>query len=219
MLLCLSCKKSVIDSKYKGDAAIGVGNKTSLDSAVISFAAGASNLTDSTIYLSAQITGSVADKDRYFGIQVVDSLSTAVSSEYSLPEKYVLPAGAYETVFPVILKRSARLRTNPVRLYLKVIPFQDFVVAPIKAAYRPYFKLIWNDKLSKPASWPTSFGAYSDKKYELIIQLTGYTTFSNLSFQTPYMILTIVQTYVSEYNAANPGSPLRDENGNLVSYP
>ncbi|HJT72687.1 MAG TPA: DUF4843 domain-containing protein [Chitinophaga sp.] len=226
VLSCLwvtgACRKDGVEAGYKGEVAIGMASTlipgATGDSAMISFGTRPAAQTDSSLHIAVRITGAMSAANRTFFITVTDSLTTALADEYVLPATFVLPANSIETSFPLILKRTSRLKTMNARLTLSVKENENFVRGPINGRFSPTVKIIWNDRLIKPATWSASFGTYSDKKYQVIIEQTGYTEF-NVHISIIYQILFTVQKYVSEYNAANPDAPLRDENGALVSYP
>ncbi len=226
ILSCLfaatACRKDVVEAGYKGKAAVAMAStlitNATGDSATISFGTRPATQTDSTLRIAVRITGVASDADRTFLIAVVDSTTTALADEYGLPASFIVPKGNRETFFPLLLKRTARMKTISARLTLSVKENENFVRGPVNGRFSPSIKIIWNDRLLKPPSWSATFGTYSDKKYQIIIDETGYTDF-NVHISIIYQILFKAQEYVSEYNAAHPGAPLRDENGTLVSYP
>jgi hypothetical protein len=217
------CKKEPLEPGYSGKPAVGIAgtliqNSTG-DSALISFGTRAASVTDSTVYIAARITGDASTGERTFSVVVVDSLSTAAKDEFVLPTRFVIPANSINASFPVVLKRSARLAGQNVRIVLAVKDTEEFLKGPTSGRFSPVFKLIWNDQLVKPANWPGTFGAYSATKFRIIIQQTGYTDFTNMHVSVMYQVLFAAQDYVLKYNDDHPGAPLRDENGSLVSFP
>ncbi|RXK86902.1 DUF4843 domain-containing protein [Filimonas effusa] len=227
ILLCVittaGCTKTNLDAGYQGKPAVGLAGtlipNAAGDSAVISFGVIPAAKLDSALKVAVRITGDIAPGDRTFTLVKVDSATTATPDEYVLPATFVVPAGQIETSFPLIIKRSARLKSTSVRLTLSVKEDVNFVRGPVHGRFSPDFKVIWNDRLVKPASWSSVFGTYSDKKFQIIIDQTGYTDFANLHTSILYNILVVVQQYVYNYNNAHPDNKLRDENGALVSFP
>ncbi len=118
-----------------------------------------------------------------------------------------------------MLKRTGRLTSQNIRIVLAVANSDNFMKGPTSGRFSPLFKLIWNDQLVKPSSWPGAFGAYSAKKFRIIIDQTGYTEFASMHVSVQYQVLFAAQDYVIKYNNEHPGDPLRDENGALVSFP
>jgi hypothetical protein len=119
------------------------------------------------------------------------------------------------------LKRTEDLTTNTVSLCFKVVETNDFKAGVIE---QNHFCIKWNDTLSKPKNWDTEllefFGEYSLVKYRFIIDTIGFGEFSaktmSWSELTNYKI--IMKTALDEYNDAHPGAPLKDENGQLVTF-
>lgn len=222
-IIAAGCRKNSLDAGYQGKPAVGMAgtlipNATG-DSAIISFGVVPAVKIDSTVRIAVRITGDIASVDRNFTVVVVDTATTARPEEYVLPAAFIVPAGKTEASFPLIIKRSARLKTAAVRLMLTVKEDAGFVRGPVHGRFSPNFKVIWNDRLVRPASWSAVFGTYSDKKFQIIIEQTGYIDFSGLPTGVLYNILTIVQQYVFNYNQTYPNDKLRDENGALVSFP
>lgn len=222
LLLIAGCRKAGIEPGYKGKAAVALAGtlipNSSGDSAVISFGTRPVSQQDSVVDIAVRVTGATSSSERHFSVVVIDSVTTAEPSEYVLPADFSIPANSIQTSFPLVLKRTSRLKTNTARLTLAIRENENFVSGPVNGRFSPLMKIIWNDKLVRPSSWSPNFGTYSDKKYQIIIEQTGYTTY-NVHPSVIYQILFIVQEYVADYNNTHPGNPLRDENGNLVSFP
>ena len=142
-------------------------------------------------------------------------------AQFVLPETVTIPAGKLEAPFTIILKRTEDLTTNTVALYFKVVETTDFKSGVIE---QDHFCIKWNDTLSKPKNWDTEllefFGQYSLVKYRFIIDTIGFGEFSATSMSwselTNYKIIMI--TALDEYNDAHPDAPLKDENGQLVTF-
>ena len=170
------------------------------DSVTFSFVAYGMEVTEKTINVDAQVMGNVADHDRTVAIEV-DPQSKGT--------------------FPVVLRRDASLQSKAVTLYLKVVANSDFKPGVNE---ENHIRLIWNDILSRPNNWSDLepfFGAYSNVKYRFMLTNSGGAG----EFSTETMSWAQLMSYkirfqnaLNDYNAAHPGNPLTDENGNLVTF-
>ena len=191
------------------------------DSVTFSFVAYASDVTEKTIYVDAQVMGNVADHDRTVIIEVDPQLTTASTAQYTAPTSVVIPAGQAKGTFPVVLRRDASLQSKTVTLYLKVTANSDFKPGVNE---ENHIRFIWNDILSRPNNWSDLepfFGAYSDVKYRFMLTNSdGAGDFSTETMSWAQLMSYKIrfQNALNEYNAAHPGNPLTDEYGNLVTF-
>ncbi len=191
------------------------------DSLTFSFVTTAAGTTEMAMDVEAQIMGSAADHDRTANIAVVSDKTTATADLYLLPTAVTIPAGQAKATFQVILKRADVLATKSVRLRIAVEPSADFQKGVNE---EDHLTFIWNDQISKPKNWAQLeefFGEYSDTKYRFMLENAGGLT----EFDTDALTWAQLQSYkimfqnaLNDYNAAHPGNPLTDENGNLVSF-
>ena len=191
------------------------------DSLTFSFVTTAAGTTEMAMDVEAQIMGSAADHDRTANIAVVSDKTTATADLYQLPTAVTIPAGQAKATFQVILKRADVLATKSVRLRIAVEPSADFQKGVNE---EDHLTFIWNDQISKPKNWAQLeefFGEYSDTKYRFMLENAGGLT----EFDTDALTWAQLQSYkimfqnaLNDYNAAHPGNPLTDENGNLVSF-
>ena len=220
-----SCGSSDEDFFYQDEPRVRlVGEDTwaaGTDSVTFSFVAYGSDVTEQEILVDAQIMGEVQSRDRVVNIAVDASRTTADASMYTVPSTVTVPAGEAKGTFSVILKRAAALQSKTVRLYLTVAESADF-----KAGVNEenHITMIWNDILSRPNNWPSLepyFGAYSDAKYRFMLANSGgageFST-DTMSWAQLMSFKIRFQNALNEYNAAHPGNPLTDENGNLVTF-
>jgi hypothetical protein len=147
-----------------------------------SFVYGPSTTTEDTVWLKVETIGPISDRDCDIDIeQVVTGTNDAVSgihyvafNDASLKSYYVMPAGKSLDSIPVILKRDASLKSNPVNLLIRIKVNDYFkLINPD----RNTVKIISSDKLSKPENWAyyctTYFGAYGFVKHQWLIDQTG----------------------------------------------
>ncbi|MCR5131659.1 MAG: DUF4843 domain-containing protein [Prevotella sp.] len=202
-----------------------VGEKTwaaGTDSVTFSFVTYPQDTIEKTIYVDAQIMGEVADRDRTVNITVDAEKTTAATSQYVVPQSVTVPSGQASGRFAVVLKRDASLETKTVRLYLKVAESADFKVGVNE---ENHISFIWNDILSKPKNWDeleSFFGAYSNVKYRFMLlnmrSDDGELSAETMSWAKLNSLKIRFQNALDAYNAAHPGNPLTDENGNLVTF-
>ncbi|MGM9698211.1 MAG: DUF4843 domain-containing protein [Prevotella sp.] len=191
------------------------------DSLTFSFVTTTAGTSEMAMDVEAQIMGTVADHDRTANIAVVSDKTTATADLYQLPTTVTIAAGQSKATFQVILKRADVLATKSVRLRIAVQPSADFQNGVNE---EDHLTFIWNDLISKPKNWAQLeefFGEYSDTKYRFMLENAGGLT----EFDTDTLTWAQLQSYkimfqnaLNDYNAAHPGNPLTDENGNLVSF-
>jgi hypothetical protein len=236
-----ACKKNVLDPTYKGETQLIIGGDFSQnavgDSVVFSFAEYELTTTEAQIILNARIAGDVASQDREFKVEVVDSLTTALPSEYEVPTGLKIPAGQVSTVFFLKVKRTARLVSQMAKVVLRVLPGENFKpgqktplghiiasnLSPVIINYGPTYQVNFTDMLTKPATWDIAgfgmngyVGTWSQVKHKLIIDATGIRNFNALTNAQKYQVQSVAARYLADYNDANPGNPLKNENGVVI---
>ncbi len=189
-----------------------------------------------TVWFDIYAIGGVSTKDRIFKLQQVADTTGALNAvpgvdykaftDASVNSKYVIKAGERNTLVPIVLLRSATLKTATVTLIIKVAANDDFQLGETTNIWR---KVTSTDRLSKPAAWTSTiniyFGTYSVVKHQFMIDVTGKKwdqTFLSgvLSDFTQLIYYTnVCKTALINYNNAHPGNPLRDETGALVVFP
>jgi hypothetical protein len=188
------------------------------DSLLFSFVALPQSTTEANIEVSLFIMGRPAPHNRIVNIGAVAENTTAASVQYVLPAQVTLPANTFSTTFPVTLKRTADLQDATVRLQIRILDSDDFKVGAVE-----YSRLLikWNDILDRPTNWAMFeefFGTFSMVKYRFMLsngvpELTEFMSWGQLM---SYRVM--LQNLLDEYNAANPGNPLRDENNQLITF-
>lgn len=223
-VLCTSCSSDE-DFFYQDESRVRLVGEyiwaVGSDSIPFSFVAYSSDIVEKVFTVEAQLMGKVAERDRTVVLSVVGDKTTAPANLYSFPQQVVIPAGQNKGVFEVKVRRDASLQTKSVRLYIQVENSADFLTGVNE---ENHIKIIWTDVLSRPNNWPSLeefFGQYSDAKYRFMLENSGGVTDFNTDTMswaelTSYRIK--FQNALNEYNAAHPGNPLTDENGQLVSF-
>lgn len=191
------------------------------DSVTFSFVAYGESVKEKDIVVDMEIMGDPVARDRVVALSVDAGSTTAQASQYVVPTSAVVPAGQTKGSFVVTLKRDASLREKSVRMMLKVAESADFKPGVREADHLCF---IWTDVLSKPNNWADLepfFGVYSNVKYRFMLEHLDSDEELNaetMSWAKLNSLRIRMQNALNEYNAAHPGNPLTDENGNLVTF-
>ena len=190
------------------------------DSLNFSFATYPNSVQEQVMEMTLYVMGEAVSTARTAKLEVDASKTTAAASQYILPETVTVPAGQLKVPFLVTLMRSEDLTSETVSLAFKVVESADFKVGVNE---QNHFSMKWNDILGKPKNWDTElkefFGEYSLVKYRFIIDVVGFGEFGgDMSWSQLKNYQIMMTSALSEYNAANPGAPMTDENGQLVTF-
>jgi hypothetical protein len=164
--------------------------------------------------------GNPANNARTVNLAVNTAKTTAQEKHYAFPSQVVLPADSFSVTFPVSLKRTPDLQEKGVRLYIEISESPDFKLG---VSEENHLLIKWSDVLTRPANWNELvefFGTFSIAKYRFIIETTGVAEFSaqtmSWALLTNYRIMCV--NALIAYNDAHPGNPLKDENGQYVTF-
>lgn len=183
-----------------------------------------------TLHIKVKTMGEVSANDRYPIAKTLKEGTTAVEgTDYEFIPGLVA-ANQIEGYVAVVLHRTARLKQETVVLNLTIGESTDF-----KGGVREddTFSLSWSDRLVRPDTWPFAFGAYSNVKYQFVIDELGIADYpaqlsprieakpgeySLADLTDMASLLRIRLREVNEQNVGNPNYPLRDENGVLIVF-
>jgi hypothetical protein len=172
--------------------------------------------------IPVKILGQANAKDREYKVTVVDSLTSATEgTHFTMPEKFVFRAGLFEDTLFVKLHRTADLKTVKVTLGLRIENNNVFY-----AGQTTYRESIWviSDQISQPAWWTTYatdryesveymfLGEYSDKKYGLLIEVTGVSDWTDLSTDERRVLALQLKRYLAKnivYEDVESAEPVR----------
>jgi hypothetical protein len=190
------------------------------DSLEYSFITSPPEVSEITLEISLHVMGLAAPRDRIAKVRVVAEKTTAGSSHYSMPMEATIRANELTAILPLTLHRTNDLQEQTVRLDIAVDESVDFKSGVVE---RNHLLVKWNDILSMPNNWDELvefFGAFSMVKYRFMINTLGVTEFDTtvMSWAQLMNYKIVLQNALNEYNAANPGNPLRDENGQFVTF-
>ncbi|WP_167610836.1 DUF4843 domain-containing protein [Maribellus sediminis] len=200
-----------------------------------SFVYEGSSVMRDTVYFDLYALGGPVDADRTFAIKqvMVNNEPNAEAGKHYLgfddPEVaglYTIKAGEVHLSLPLVLLRDESLRSGTYVLKIELEDDENFRIGDPDLIWR---KLYFSDQLIRPTLWSIfeeySFGKYSEVKHRFMIDVTGekwddeffsalYSDYSYLLYWRATMV-----TELSQYNSAHPNDPLRDENGELVTFP
>ena len=110
------------------------------------------DVVEADLNLVVNLTGDAVGYDRSFVLEVVDSLTNVPEDAYNIGE-VVLPAGAFQAVVPVKVKRSVTgldLSHENAKLTLRVVPSDELGLGVEEF---DTYSLVWCDYLVEPESW------------------------------------------------------------------
>lgn len=140
------------------------------DSTSFTFLGKPDTVTKYVIPVGVRISGLAEDKDRGVAI-IIESKSTAVPGVNFEKDSAVIPAGAYNVLVPITLKRTADLKSTIYSLILKIVDSKD-INAGFATSLK--YKIDFTEKAVKPRNWPQSYyGDYSDAKLTFMYQILG----------------------------------------------
>ena len=148
--------------------------KHALDSATVSFLT--TPQENSRLFpISVELVGNISDKDRVFKLGVIDTLTTAKQTNYTIPNEFIFRANRSIDTAWITINKTEEISKKPLKLVYKLLASQDFAVGQIE--YSAGIVNISN-VISQPDWWDDNvtyrfLGDYSEKKYRLFIEVTG----------------------------------------------
>ena len=229
-LLIMSCENDAY--LYKGKDSVWLSGdpaqEATTDSVLYSFKLYGSDVVEQTMNLIVNLTGDATSNDRTFKLEVVNEETNVSPGDYEIGAT-VLPAGKYQAVVPIKVKRTASsidLKKVAAKLTLRVVPTDDLGAGRTE---REKYSILWCDYLVKPATWGIIewyIGPFSQARFKFIIDFTGYTEFSEFdgdySRQIGFQGLLI--KLLNQYNSdpANEGReegwPYLNDNGEPLEF-
>ena len=116
-----------------------------------------------------------SNQDEEYKIVVMDEYTTALSSDYKIPDKLIFKAGAIKDTCYIKLKYSSKLDSDKVRVVIKLANNENFTEG--ESMYQ--VAIIWFHNIISQPDWWTStvtsyyLGTYSDLKYSLFNSIVG----------------------------------------------
>lgn len=139
--------------------------------------------------IPVSIMGQAVDRDREFKIESFELNNEAGSLEFAkagthfeLPEKCVIRAGQFQDTIMIKFFRRPELKTKNLFFAIKMVANNEFKPGQEEYCVNCFYL---TDKIAKPAWWSnfqsTYLGTYSDKKFALLIEVTGQSDWENFS--------------------------------------
>ena len=158
------------------------------------------------------LIGNILSEDTEYKVVVVDSLTTALPEQYTLPKHPMFHEGQSTDVFSVVLHKTESLKDKEVYLTLRLVQNENFALGYV--GYRDV-KIRFNDKIVKPLWWTDDvvkgyLGEYSFEKFETIVLANeGFTTFDGLSGTEKRKIALNTKDYIALHGITEKdGSPM-----------
>lgn len=164
--------------------------------------------------LVLELVGVASSQNLNYKVVADTEYTTASGQHYSLPETQVFQANSYVDTLYVRLNKTDDLKTKKVRLLLRIESTADLKIGKIEQSTA----VIWfSNTLTKPSWWNSDIdsyylGEYSNKKYELFIQVTGIFDMSDLDVSTQRSYALKLKQYLSD-------NPTLDENNQYIEVP
>jgi hypothetical protein len=215
VLLLNACKQEDISS-YEQDPRVyfripsEFDNKISRDSLVYSFPFNPAITDQDTIWYEATIMGNALPTDREFDFQIDTTGTTAKENVDFKLIKTVIPAGTFKARVPIVIYKTAEIKTKSLRLQLNVQENQNF-----KVGYTRYEKavFVWADKFLKPDIWipgsqyESAFGGFSQAKMKFILETLKITKLPDPNNRD------LLGWYNQQLRYSLSVKPVKDDNG------
>lgn len=167
--------------------------------------------------VAVELVGFPEDRDRTFKMSVVDNLTTAQQTNYSIPESFVLRANRTVDTAWITLRKTPDIAVATVRLVLGLEGGDELMVG--QTDYSVGIIIISN-VISQPQWWTTTvtstyLGAYSDKKYRLFIEVTGVSDVNSTDLNELRYYAIMFKNYLLKEK--DEGRTVYEENGNEMT--
>lgn len=241
-----ACDKNempVYDTSYTA-MNIWFGNEgTVLDSTTYNYSY---SMGEKALAFHARIAGMPADYDRTFEIEAYEGDLDDAEGSFRT-ETYMLKAGEISAECSIYfntssLKNPDLFTQKDGHLYFRLKENKDFRpgtgdMSVLKVVLKNYLDIPndWVNPLYPNMDYTDFFGTYSPRKYQFIVSVWGYADFhidrvttvdydaatNTLSKKYAKYLYQKLQIALEEYNndPDNPDAPLRDESGNVITFP
>lgn len=197
-------------------------------SILVDFADKPDSVTTDTLILGVRVSGVVSTEDRLFGLETIlvnGGVQEGQDYEF-LNSEFLVPANEYDTVVRLVVHRTAAIRDSESVILVQMEANENFQLGPqndtIGNIRVTDVTIRMRDIVVQPANWASFlvnyFGTYSAIKYRLIINTLNLTSFSSSTSAAEMNRYRIALADALHTYNVNNGQPLRDENGELVSF-
>lgn len=169
---------------------------TYLETSSVPFIVEPADVEEVTFRLKIKILGAVSNQDRQVSVRVVDEETTVLPEDHNpIQASYTMEAGNVFGNIPIVFHRTPSLKGNERKLTLELIPNEDFTL-PItmwKNSSTEYVNVIRHtifvsDKyVQLPGYQPGYFGAFSERKMEVLVEEARIVTLDELKEKMSYV--------------------------------
>lgn len=195
---------------------------------------------ETDLSLTVRATGELKNYDRPFQVYVVQDSTTAIEGEeYEfLNQEYAIKAGETSVNIPLKIKKTERMTQKTVKVQLAILPgdyfelpFTTYGATNVPGRYdadeNPEYScnhdprihnIYANDFLTKPSPWFVVWGTYSEKKYRLMMEISGTTPDEYTQDLMPSQRANMIAEMVAKYLLAEKekGTPVLEEDGTVM---
>lgn len=203
------------------------------DSTGITFAWDVPTITKRIYRIPIRVQGNLSSADRAVKLSVDPSTTAIQGTHFTLPNNIVMRAGKQVDTIDVTVFRTPDMKTNKFTLVLNLEDNDQFgtrmkskVVDPVTKKTLSYirFKLSFNDVFSKPPGWwEGNFGTYSQKKFNLMIEVMKLDpAIFSVSYQKiPIADMSFYQTFMKRYLSEQRaiGNTILEDDGTVMVFP
>ncbi|SEW43508.1 DUF4843 domain-containing protein [Chitinophaga arvensicola] len=208
VLAFTSCKKNDIPA-YSGENSLYFAlavdpptpntNEVRRDSATVSFGF-SFGATDSILRIPVKVTGLPVHAARNYTISATGANGAVEGTHFDFAKKtFTIPADSLSDTIPLILHRTADLKTKTMMVTITLVPNENFVTKMLSETISGTtqvlslntFRVFFNDILSEPETWSEYYvGKFTVKKFYLMgkvlnLDLDRFSgpAFSQITFQ------------------------------------
>ena len=218
--LILACSEKEAALYNTAHRQLFISTKERIDTAYISFSHHPDKNTLRVPFIVTLI-GEPAETDLEYKIQVIDSLTTAIAGDYTLPQPPVFRANrTTDTLWIEISKENLEAKSY----LLKIILAEN---ENFKAGY--YYQrtaqLRYDNIASRPLWWDTTvdemyLGKYSPEKYDAFIRVTGETTLEGKEpWEMRILSLQLKDAIAASLADDDPENDITEANGAAMIIP
>ena len=170
-----------------------------IDSAYVSFFHNP-GLNELTIPFKVSLVGQILKQDTEYRIEIIDSLTTAKSDEFELPEKLIFRKGVVADSLYVKVFKTARLNTTDARVTIKLIENDNFGLAYYD---KLIVKLRFDNLVSKPTWWDNEIdyvymGLFSPEKFTVFVKVSGQSNIDGIEAWELRKICLDMKKYIAD---------------------
>jgi hypothetical protein len=231
-LIIAACTQNEMLSYENDPALYFAGNTdTKSDSINHSFFILNSDILKDTVLVRVNTMGELSSQDRPVALLQtnIGAEGAAVAGVHYVPfddatlkPLLQVPAGKEFVDIPVVFIRDESLDTTKVRLELALAANEYFRPG---VADKQRFIITTTNIIEKPGTWDLrwyfAFGkSWGPVKMRFIIDVTGHTDWNTMPNDMLFLTYlgALAKQKLLEYNTAHPNEPLREANGNLVTF-